>query len=400
MSDLFARYRKLLARRDQLLGQGANPFGLRFDRLLSPTRALVEGREVLLLGTNNYLGLTFDPACVEAALAATRAYGTGTTGSRIANGTYDLHERLERALADFYDRARCLVFTTGYQANLATLAGLAGPGDRIFIDSHSHASIYDGCLLSGARIIRFRHNDAEDLERRLARHRGEEGIQLVVVEGLYSMLGDVAPLRELVAVVRRHGAWMVVDEAHSLGVYGARGRGVAEEQGVEAEVDVVVGTFSKSLGAVGGFAVSHHEGLELLRYAARPYMFTASPSPATMASVTAAIQRIRDDPSLRERIWRNARALHAGLAELGLRLGADPGPVVAVVLPDEATAVAVWNHLLAHGLYVNLALPPGTPDRRSLLRLSVSAAHSEEEIERAIAAFRELVRRFDLKSAA
>jgi len=400
VSDLFARYRKLLARRDQLLGQGANPFGLRFDRLLSPTRALVEGREVLLLGTNNYLGLTFDPACVEAALAATRAYGTGTTGSRIANGTYDLHERLERALADFYDRARCLVFTTGYQANLATLAGLAGPGDRIFIDSHSHASIYDGCLLSGARIIRFRHNDAEDLERRLARHRGEEGIQLVVVEGLYSMLGDVAPLRELVAVVRRHGAWMVVDEAHSLGVYGARGRGVAEEQGVEAEVDVVVGTFSKSLGAVGGFAVSHHEGLELLRYAARPYMFTASPSPATMASVTAAIQRIRDDPSLRERIWRNARALHAGLAELGLRLGADPGPVVAVVLPDEATAVAVWNHLLAHGLYVNLALPPGTPDRRSLLRLSVSAAHSEEEIERAIAAFRELVRRFDLKSAA
>ncbi len=400
MRDLFARHQKLLARRDQLLGQGANPFGLRFDRLLSPTRALVEGREVLLLGTNNYLGLTFDPACVEAALAATRAYGTGTTGSRIANGTYDLHERLEQALADFFGRPRCLVFTTGYQANLATLAGLVGPGDRIFIDGHSHASIYDGCLLSGARIIRFRHNDAEDLDRRLARHRGEDGVQLVVVEGLYSMLGDVAPLRELVAVVRRPGAWLVVDEAPSLGVYGARGRGVAEEQGVEAEVDVVVGTFSKSLGAVGGFAVSHHEGLELLRYAARPYMFTASPSPATMASVTAAIQRIREDPGLRERIWRNARSLHAGLEELGLRLGADPGPVVAVVLPDEATAVAVWNHLLTRGLYVNLALPPGTPDRRSLLRLSVSAAHTEEEIERAIRVFGELVHRFDLKSAA
>ncbi len=395
MSDILAKYGPLAARRQALLGTGSrDPFQLRIDRLLSPTRALIDGRETILLGTNNYLGLTFDPEAIEAGREALARFGTGTTGSRIANGTYGLHRELEQAFARFLDRRDCIVFTTGYQANLGMIAGLAGPRDTILVDADSHASIYDGCRLSGARVIRFRHNDPEDLDRRLARlERPEDGAVLVVVEGLYSMLGDVAPLAELVEVKRRHGAFLLVDEAHSFGVYGAHGRGLAEHCGVEAEVDFVAGTFSKSLGAVGGFGASDHPHFGLLRYAARPYMFTASPSPATMASVLRILARIEAEPELRTRLWANARRLHAGLRELGFSLGAGPSPVAAVVLADERQAVWAWNLLLEHGVYVNLALPPGTPGRRSLLRASVSAAHTPEEIDAALARFAEVARR-------
>ena len=398
--DIFAKYRPLLARRERVLALGADPFRVRVERLISPTRAVIAGRETILLGTNNYLGLTLDPACTEAAVEAVRSLGTGTTGSRIANGTYGLHEELERAFAAFLGRRHCIVFTTGYQANLAMLCGLAGRRDTIFMDSDSHASIYDGCTLSGARIIRFRHNDPEDLDRRLARDRGSEGARLIVTEGLFSMLGDVAPLRDFVEVKRRHGAWLFVDEAHSFGVYGPRGRGIAEAQGVEGEVDFVAGTFSKSLGAVGGFGASDHDGLDLLRYASRPYMFTASPSPATMASVLAALNRIATDPGLRERVWRNARLLHEGLHALGFTLGAPPAPVVAVRLADERSAITAWNRLLEKGVYVNLALPPGTPGGLCLLRCSVSAAHTADEIEEALHRFAELRHELGLEHAA
>jgi 8-amino-7-oxononanoate synthase len=385
--DIFDKYRGIAARRETVCTLGADPFAVRLERVLSPTRALIDGRETILLGTNNYLGLTFDPDCIEAASEATRCFGTGTTGSRIANGTYSLHRELEEAFARFLDRRSCLVFTTGYQANLGMLSGLAGPRDIIFADADSHASIWDGCRLSGARVIRFRHNDPEDLDRRLARLAGEGECKLVVVEGLYSMLGDVAPLRDFVEVKKRHGAFLFVDEAHSFGVFGEHGRGVAEAQGVERDVDFIVGTFSKSLGAVGGFGASDHPQFEILRYCARPYMFTASPSPATMASTRAALARIASDPGLMRRLWRNAHHLHAGLVALGLTVCAPPGPVVAVRLPDEATAVEAWNRLLANGVYVNLALPPGTPGGLCLLRCSVSAAHEPEEIETALKRF-------------
>ncbi len=401
MKDILAKYEPLAARRRRLLGEGGHdPFGLRIERVLSPTRALVDGRETILLGTNNYLGLTFDPAAVEAGVEALRRCGTGTTGSRIANGTYALHRELEEDFARFLDRRHCIVFTTGYQANLGMIAGLAGPRDVILVDADSHASIYDGCRLSGATVIRFRHNDPEDLDRRLARLGEVEGSLLIVVEGLYSMLGDVAPLADLVAVKRRHGAFLLVDEAHSFGVYGARGRGLAEHAGVEREVDFVAGTFSKSLGAVGGFGASDHPRFPLLRYAARPYMFTASPSPATMASVRRILGRIEAEPELRRRLWTNAEHLHAGLRALGLEVAAPPSPVAAVVLPDERTAVAAWTLLLERGVYVNLALPPGTPGRRSLLRASVSAAHERQEIDRALAVFAAVARTLGLGGGA
>ena len=385
--DIFDKYSSIEARRGQLLASGADPFNLRIDAMLGPTEAMIGGRRTVLAGTNNYLGLTFDPAVIEAGVEALRQGGSGTTGSRIANGTFGGHAALEQEIAAFMHRKKAIVFTTGYQANLAMLAGLAGPKDVILVDSDWHASIYDGCRLSGATIVRFRHNDTDDLDRRLARNKPKGGIQLVVIEGLYSMFGDVAPLREIVAVKRQHGAFLLADEAHSLGVFGASGRGVAEEQDCEQGVDFIAGTFSKSLGAIGGFAVSDHPKLDLIRICARPYMFTASPSPSTIATTRAALARIQETPELRSRIWDNARRFHAGLVEMGFSLAAPASPIVAVRLADERSAVMAWNLLLANGVYTNLALPPGTPNGACLLRCSISAAHTPDQVGRILEGF-------------
>ena len=250
--DVFDKYALVAGRHGKVLQAGADPFGVCVDELLSATRGRVNGRDTILVGTNNYLGLTLDPECMEAAAAAIREHGTGTTGSRIANGTYAMHRGLEHEIAAFMRRRSALVFPTGYQANLGMLAGLAGPRDVILMDADSHSSIYDGCRLSGATVVRFRHNDPDDLDRRLSRLADQGECKLVVVEGIYSMLGDQAPLAELAEVKERHGAYLLVDEAHSVGVLGARGRGAAEAQAVEQKVDFVAGTFSKSLGSVGG----------------------------------------------------------------------------------------------------------------------------------------------------
>ncbi len=393
--DIFDKYAATEARHRALLGIGGDPFGVKVDRIISATEALIGGRHTILVGTNNYLGLTFDPACVAAARTALETDGTGTTGSRIANGTYDRHTSLEAAFARFFDRQKAIVFTTGYQANLATICGLAGPDDIILADADSHASIWDGTRLSPAETVVFRHNDPEHLDRRLTRLAGKGQCKLIIVEGLYSMLGDTAPLADFVAVKKKHGAWLLVDEAHSFGVYGERGRGVAEAQGVEEDVDFIVGTFSKSLGASGGFAVANHPRFDLLRLASRPYMFSASPSPATMASVGEALHQIESRPELRQRIWANAEQLHAGLAALGFSISSPLSPIVAIRMPDEATAVMAWNHLIEAGVYVNLALPGGTPNGACLLRCSVSAAHEPAQIATVLGRFAALASELD-----
>ena len=397
--DLLDKYDKVADRHAKLLEAGADPFGVCMDRVVSATEAIVNGREVILVGTNNYLGLTFEPDCVEAAAEAIRTYGTGTTGSRIANGTYGSHRALEQAIADFLDRKSAMVFPTGYQANLGVLAGVAGPKDTILLDSDSHASIYDGCRLSGATLIRFRHNSPEDLDKRLTRSKDDGTKKLIVVEGIYSMLGDQAPLEEFAEVKRRHGASLLVDEAHSLGVFGAHGEGLWQEKGIGEDADYIVGTFSKSIGAVGGFGASNDPKFDRLRYSSRPYMFTASSSPSTVATALATLKHIRNRPELRERLWRNARALYGGLKDMGFEICADMSPIIALRMPSEVAAVFMWNALLEAGVYVNLALPPGTPDGSCLLRCSLSAAHSPEQIQQVCDTFQQVRQQFEVWQA-
>ena len=378
---LFDRFQPLIRTHASVKSCGADPFGVRMERVISPTEAIINGRPTILAGTNNYLGLTFDPTCVDAAQTALAVYGTGTTGSRIANGSYAGHGDLERALADFYGFDHAMVFTTGYQANLGIISTIAGPQDYLIIDADCHASIYDACRLGSATVIRFKHNDPADLDKRLQRLSGSAGNKIIVVEGIYSMLGDQAPLAEIVAVKRKHGAYLVVDEAHSLGVLGANGRGLVEAADVEADVDFVVGTFSKSLGAIGGFCVSNHPDFDILRVACRPYMFTASLPPSTIASVRAALEVMKAHPELRTKLWANVDTLYDGLSANGFQLGAQKGPVVAVHLPNPELAIHTWHALLESGIYVNLALPPATPNNAALLRCSVCAAHSRQQLE-------------------
>jgi 7-keto-8-aminopelargonate synthetase-like enzyme len=392
MKDLFDKHRGIVERFQRMIAMGTNAVGVANERVLSPTRSIINGRETILAGTNNYMGITFDEECIAAGKKALEEFGTGTTGSRIANGTYALHQELETNLAEFLNRKHCIVFTTGYQANLGMLAGLAGPKDTIFLDADSHSSIYDGCTLSGAKLVRFRHNDAGDLAKRLMRLEGEEGGRLVVLEGIYSMLGDRAPLDEFVEVKKRHGFQLLVDEAHSFGVLGPNGRGLADESGLEEEVDFIVGTFSKSIGAIGGFGAGNHPMFDTLRYASRPYMFTASPSPSTVATANAALKRLKAEPERRRRIMENSRRLFEGFKALGLSLGCEEvSPVIAVRCPDETSTIIMWNALLAAGVYVNFAVPPGTPGKTCLLRCSVSAAHSEADIDRIVELFGEVV---------
>ena len=378
--DIFDKYALVSGRHSKVVQAGADPFGVCVNQVLSATRGRINGRDTILVGTNNYLGLTLDPECRDAAIAAIREHGTGTTGSRIANGTYAIHRELEQEIAEFMGRRSALVFPTGYQANLGMLAGLAGPRDVTLMDADSHSSIYDGCRLSGATVVRFRHNDPDDLDRRLTRMADQGECKLIVVEGIYSMLGDQPPLAAFAEIKERHGAYLLVDEAHSVGVLGEHGRGAAEAQGVEAAIDFIAGTFSKSLGAVGGFVVSDHPKFDALRFCCRQYMFTASSCPSSVASVRAAFRRIREEPELRQRLWANAGALYEGLIALGFDVCSGSSPIIAVRLPDEQTAFWGWHRLLENGVYVNLALPPGTPNGVCLLRCSVSAAHTPDEI--------------------
>lgn len=389
---LFDKFAAMAAMVDAAERAHANPFSVGFDEVLSPTEARIGGRRVLLLGTNNYLGLTYDPAVIAASVAAVQRSGAGTTGSRIANGSYDGHRQLERALAKFYGRRHGMVFSTGYQANLGILSTIAGKNDHLLLDADSHASIYDGARLGAAQVTRFRHNSPDDLANRLRRLKEMPGDKVIVVEGIYSMLGDTAPLAEFAAVKREFGAYLVVDEAHSLGVLGETGRGLAEAAGVESEVDFIVGTFSKSLGGVGGFCVSDMPEFDVLRVVSRPYMFTASLPPGVIAGVSEALRQLEARPELRRQLKARAEQLYAGLGRLGFKLGPEASPVVSVMMPDPDSAIRFWTRLMQAGLYINVGLPPATPQSLALLRSSVSAAHTPEQIDRALALFAEVKR--------
>jgi 8-amino-7-oxononanoate synthase len=387
---LFDKFSAAASIRAGLNTSDHDPTAVVIDKIVTATEGLVEGRQTILAGTNNYLGLTFEPACIEAGKTALETQGTGTTGSRMANGSFSEHAALERDLADFFQMPYGMVFSTGYAANLGTLAALLAPGDAVLLDADAHASLYDGCRMTGADIFRFKHNDVSSLERRIGRLGDRASNCLIVTEGMYSVMGDCAPLVEMVEIKNRFGACLLVDEAHSLGVMGARGCGLAEALGVLDQVDFVVGTFSKSLGAMGGFCVSPHEELELFRYVSRPFIFTASSSPSIIATTREALRQLIARPELREKLWSNARRLYGGLEALDYDLSPEPSPVIAVRLGERQKALQFWNRLLEAGVYSNLMIPPASPDSNSYLRCSVSAAHTPGQIESIINAFAKL----------
>jgi len=389
MSDLFSKFDALINERANLLGKGIrDPFAIVMQEVKSPTVAVIDGKETILLGTYNYMGMTFDPDVIAAGKDALTRFGAGTTGSRVLNGTYQGHKECEDALKEFYGMEHAMVFSTGYQANLGMVSTLAGKGDFIILDADSHASIYDGCYLGNADIVRFKHNSAEDLEKRLRRLPPEAG-KLVILEGVYSMLGDIAPLEELVAIAKAHGAMVLVDEAHGMGFFGEHGRGVYEAAGVADDVDFVVGTFSKSVGTVGGFCVSNHPKFEILRLVCRPYTFTASLPPAVVACAASSIRKLMHAGDKRARLWDMTRKLHGGLKARGFRLATDTpeSAIVSVLMPDQETTVRMWQAMIELGVYVNMSRPPATPTGVFLLRCSLCAEHSAEQLDTVLERF-------------
>ncbi len=360
------------------------------------SEVVVDGRRMIMLGSNNYLGLASHPRVKRAALEAVEKWGAGTTGSRCLNGTLELHSDLEKRLARFFRRDASIFFTSGYMANLGVISGLAGRGDVVVIDKRAHASIVDGAKLSYAEVRRFRHNDPKDL-RRVLESCGDAG-KLVAVDGVYSMEGEIAPLPRIVEACRDLGARLVLDDAHGLGVLGRDGRGTAEHFGVEDHVDVIVGTASKSLPAVGGFAVADQEVIDFLRYGqtCRPFLFAASPPAAAVAAVREALAIIEQEPGLRRRLWATTRRFLHALRGMGFDTGGSQTPIVPIVVGTVERTFEAWRMLSEEGIFVNVVLPPAVPAGACLIRMTLTAGHTDAQIDRVLDALERVGRKLGI----
>ncbi len=350
------------------------------------TVVVIEGQQRIMLGSNNYLGLTHHPKVLEAAGSALKRYGSGCTGSRFLNGSLDLHEKLEASLAEFLGKEACLVFSTGYGANLGMISGLVGRGETVYLDKLDHACIVDGAKLAFGETQRFNHGDLDGLARLLERNTSGKGT-LIVVDGVYSMEGDIADVPELVKLARRHGAALAVDDAHALGVLGPRGDGTGAHFGLQHEVDIIAGTFSKSLASVGGFVAGEEQVIHYLKHKSRPFIFTASLPPANTAGVLAALEVMQQEPERRDQLWANARRLQQGFTSLGFDIGPTETPIVPVLIGPLETTFVFWRKLYDAGVFTNPVVPPAVPPSQCRLRTSVMATHTAEQIDFALEAF-------------
>ena len=346
----------------------------------------IEGKERIMMGSNNYLGLTHHPEVLGAARSALERYGSGCTGSRFLNGTLDLHEQLETELAEFLGKESCLVFSTGYQANLGVISGLVGRGDVVFLDKLDHASIVDGAKMSHGETTRFNHGDLAGLERKLQRVPEGTGTMLIV-DGVYSMEGDVADLPALLRITQKYGAALAVDDAHSIGVLGPKGDGTAAHFGVTEEVDLIVGTFSKSLASIGGFAAGAENIIHYLKHHSRPLIFTAALPPSNTAGVLAALHVMQREPERRDALWANTRRLQDGLRTLGFDIGPTDTPIVPVLIGPLEKTFLFWRKLFDAGVFTNPVVPPAVPPSQCRLRTSLMATHTDEQIDRALDTF-------------
>lgn len=391
--DIFEKCAKFVEA-DEVKEQGLYPY-FRPIASAEDTEVTIEGKRVLMFGSNNYLGLTVHPKVKEAAQKAIEKYGTGTCGSRFLNGTLEIHLELERKLADFMRKERALVFSTGYQTNLGTISALAGKEDVIITDKWDHASIIDGTRLSFGEIRRFKHNDMNDLERVLKSIPENKG-KLIVVDGLFSMEGDIADLPGIVELAKKYGARVMVDDAHAIGVLGKNGRGTAEHYGLEDEVDLVMGTFSKSFASLGGFIAGKEYVINFIQHFARSLIFSASMPPANVAAVSAALDIIKNEPERRQKLWDNTKRMLDGLRRMGYDTGLSETPVIPVIIGDDMKTFMFWRALLDNGVYVNPVISPAVPPGRQLLRISMMATHTDEQIDRALEVFEKLGKKFEV----
>jgi len=359
------------------------------------TEVSIDGKPVLMLGSNNYLGLTTHPKVKEAAQAAIERFGSSSCGSRFLNGTLEIHLELEERLARFLNKEAALVFSTGFQTNLGTISSLVGKGEFIISDKWNHASIIDGARLSYGTMKRFRHNDPEDLEQVLRSCPDDVG-RLIVVDGLFSMEGDLAPLPEITRLAKAYGARLLVDDAHAVGVMGPSGRGTPEHFDVEDDVDLVMGTFSKSFASLGGVIAGDAYVVNYIQHNARSMIFSASMPPAAVASVLASLEIIETEPERREHLWANTRKMMNGLHNLGFDTGKSETPVIPIVVGDMFKALGMWRSLLDHGVYVNVVIPPAVPPGREMLRTSYMATHTDEQLDRALEIFEKVAKEYDL----
>ncbi len=346
------------------------------------SQVTIRGKRMIMIGSNNYLGLTSHPKLQEAAIKAVKKYGSGCTGSRFLNGTLDIHEELEVKLAEFMGKKAALVFSTGFQTNLGAISTLVGRGDVVITDRADHASILDGCRLSFGKLMKFKHNDMEDLERALKTCGGKG--KFIVVDGIFSMEGDIADLPNIVRLAKRYGARVMVDDAHSIGVLGENGRGTAEHFGLTDEVDIVMGTFSKSFASIGGFIVAQEEVIDFIKHTSRALIFSASPPPASVAVVLAALEIIKTEPERRRKLWENTRMMLKGFKDMGFDTGTSQTPVIPLIIGDQMKTFTYWRRLFEEGIFANPAIPPAVPPGRSLIRTSYMATHTKEELNRVL----------------
>jgi len=359
------------------------------------TEAIINGKRVLMFGSNNYLGLTTDKRVREAAIEAIKKYGTSVTGSRFMNGTLKLHLELEEKLAEFLGKEKALVFSTGYQTNVGTISAIVGKDDIAIVDKEDHASIIDGCKMSFGKMERFKHNDLEDLEKILKKLPEDKG-KIVIVDGVYSMTGEIAPLPEIIEICKKYKARLMVDDAHSIGVLGKNGRGTANYFGCEKDVDLIMGTFSKSFASLGGFIAGDKDVLFYIQHTARSFIFSAAIPPANLASALKALEIMQKEPERIENLKRISEKWRNGLKSIGFDIGKSETPIVPVYIRDKWKTVYMWKELLEEGIYVNPVVPPGVPPGDSLLRTSCMATHTDEQIERGLEIFEKVGKRLGI----
>ncbi|MEN8098537.1 MAG: pyridoxal phosphate-dependent aminotransferase family protein [Chloroflexota bacterium] len=391
MKDLFQKCRDWTDA-DDLKATGFYPYFLPLEDT-EGTEITISGHRLLMLGSNNYLGLTTDPRVRQAAVDAVERFGTSCTGSRFLNGTLALHHDLEKRLAKFVNKDAALVFSTGMQVNLGTISAIISKGDFVIMDKDNHASLVDGARLSFGKTLRFRHNDMADLERVLVK-AGDAG-KLVVVDGLFSMGGDIAPLPEIVALCRKYGARLMVDDAHAVGVLG-RGRGTAEHFGLTDQVDLIMGTFSKSFASLGGFIAGDHSTINFIKHHARSLIFSASIPAHCAAPVIKALDIIEQEPELVDQLWQITERMRSGLNKLGFDTGESQTPVIPVIIGENYRTFVTWKTLFDAGIYTNPVISPAVPEGMALLRTSYMATHTEEQIDRALDIFEKVGRQMEL----